>query len=36
MVWNIVFLSSILTFEGKKDCGQMLYPIEVYFAILPS
>jgi len=36
MVWNIVFLSLILTFEGKKDYGQRLYPIEVDFAILQS
>jgi len=25
MVWNIVFLSFILTFESKKDYGQRLY-----------
>jgi len=36
IIWNIVFLSFIFTFEGKKDYGLRLCPIEVDFAVLES
>jgi len=36
IIWNIVFLSFIFTFQGKKNYGQRLCPIEVDFSVLQS